>query len=91
MPDNKKLVSIQGKKEEEEIYIHPDALTALSDAAEWVKLVGCSEIQITLTSGCMSFSEVFDTQERTEAGLGAIERYKQRYARELDADWWEED
>lgn len=53
---------------------------------DWIKIIGCAEIQIIVTSGCMTYSEIFDTQERTEAGLGALTRYMHRYARELDED-----
>ena len=85
-----KLVSIEGKREEE-VYINPDSLQALTDVAEWIKEIGCSEISITVMSGCMTYSEVFHTYQATDAMLGALERYKQRYARELDSEYWEED
>ena len=87
-----KVIGIEGgKTEEEEIYVNPAVFDQFKHAQEWIEAVGCGELQIILTSGCMSFSEVFDTQERTEAGLGALRRYEGRYQRELDADFWEEE
>ena len=86
-----KVIGIEGgKTEEEEIYVNPAVFDQFKHAQEWIEAVGCGELQIILTSGCMSFSEVFDTQERTEAGLGAMKRYTDRYARELDNEWEEE-
>lgn len=83
---------LQGKKTEEEegVYVNPITPELFKCAQEWIEEVGCAEIQIILTSGCMQFSEVFDSGDRTEAGLGAMQRYTQRYSRELDADWFEE-
>jgi len=87
---DKKLVSITGGKEEE-IYINPEALDALSGVAEWIKEIGCSEIQIVVLSGCMTYSEVYNTTTVSETMGGAIRKYEARYQRELDAEYWEED
>lgn len=82
--DKPKLVEIPQK--EEEIYVNPIVPELMECAQDWIEQVGCSEIQIIITSGCMSFSEIFDTEDRTEQGLGAMQRYTQRYAKELDEE-----
>ena len=79
-----KIVSIPIKETEE---LHKNLFTdeCFEYAKDWIKQVGCYEMQIIITSGCQSFSETFDTNERTDAGLGAIMRYATRYANELNA------
>lgn len=77
-----KLTKIEGKKDE--IYTNPEVPLLIDALQEFIKTSGVQDMIILVSSGCGSYSEWFETSDRTEAGLGLIERYKFKYVLELE-------
>lgn len=83
--DKPKLVAIESKKAEEDLYINAEALEVLKYFTELIGIVGCSELQIVMLDAEMSGHHE-GTDIRSTTMLGNLTLITNRYERELDEE-----